>query len=156
MSSAVTIGEAFFEHYMREDFTSTSQGQFTYTSSSHTTKKEVYDQIVDQIFTLLKEDRYRKRNWDGYDAEPINLDSVSMVFKETVLFSPAVPIPELLLDPMGNCMMSWTDTCGQLIITFDPNKLEKSYAYSCTNKNCGYGILQKLENIPSLLSLIKG
>ena len=155
MSSAVSVGEIFFAGYMREGETS-SQTSFAYTASSYTTKREVYDQILIQAFTLMKEEKYRNRNWDGYDAEPINFDSFYMLLKDAALFSPAIPTPELILDPMGNCMMSWMDTRGQLIITFDPNKLEKNYAYSCVDKNCGYGILQKLENIPSLLSLIKG
>lgn len=53
-------------------------------------------------------------DWNGYGAEPINLDSVRFAFEFLEKLSPGISMPELDVSPGGDLWMSW----GRMSIYF--------------------------------------
>lgn len=102
-------------------------------------------------FELLIE-RCSKPNWDGYDAEPINKDSVKMAQMFISNFLNDLPLAELNIDPDGCISFDWGDEKNMFSISVSPNGM--AYYGGIIDGNFLSGIVSSKQEIVDILKSV--
>lgn len=110
--------------------------------------------VIQQIYEVAAD--CSKRDWDGYDAAPVQAEAVELAVRIVESIPDGTPLPEATAENDGEMALDWMPARGRtLSVSTSASGTRLPYAWSC-GINRGHGVAGFDGSFPQVLLMLIG